>query len=140
MILPLVLVPVAAYAIEASYAATRQAALAGVAAQVAEDAAQAIDEAAFRAGGPLQVDPGAARQAAQATLSQLEPAAVLRAFDVNGVTVSLAVDERLPVRFAGWAPGSSITVSAGATAVLTAGYSSPSSLMPLPLRSFSMTG
>ena len=140
VILPLVLVPVAAYAIEASYAATRQAALAGVAAQVAEDAAQAIDEAAFRAGGPLQVEPGAARQEALAALSQLEPAAVLRGFDVTGVTVALVLEEKLPVRFAGWAPGSSITVSAGATAVLAAGYSSPSSLSPLPFRSFSMTG
>ena len=140
VILPLVLIPVAAYAIEATSLATRQAALAEVAAQVAEDAVQQIDEVTLRAGGPLQIDPSAAQATALASLAARNPAATLRSVVVAGSSVSLVVEERVPLRFAVWAPGGSATIAAPASARLASGYSSPSSLIPLPFSSFSITG
>lgn len=140
VILPLVLMPVAAYAVEATYIATRQAALAEVAAQVAEDSAQQVDESTFRSGGPLQVDPGEARAMAFTSLARRDPAATLRSFTVSGRSVSLRLEETVPLRFAAWVPGGQVTIAAPASARLAAGYWSPSSLMPLPFRSFSMTG
>ena len=140
VILPLVLIPVAAYAIEATSLATRQAALAEIAAQAAEDAAQQIDEPTLRAGGPLQLDPAAARATALASVAARDPAATLRTFVVAGLSVSLVLEERVPLRFAVWTPGGGVTIGAPASARLATGYSSPSSLIPLPFRSFSMTG
>ncbi len=140
VILPLVLIPVAAYAIEATSLATRQAALAEVAAQVAEDAAQQIDEATLRAGGPLQLDPSAAQATALASVAARNPAATLRSVVVAGSSVSLVLEERVPLRFAVWAPGGGATIAAPASARLASGYSSPSSFIALPFRSFSRTG
>jgi hypothetical protein len=135
-LIPLVLLPVAAYAVEATYAASRAALLEWACVRAAEDAAQSLDANALRASSVLQVDPATARLRAQAELSGMDPRAVLDRFSASGDLVQLSAHETVPVTLAIWVPGRVVRVGASASARLTPGYASPSSRRPLPISSF----
>ena len=139
VVLPLVLIPVVAYAVEASLVATRQAALAETAAAAVEDAAQQVDEASFRAGGKLAVDPAQARRVAEAAIEARDPAATLVTFRCVGDSVALIVEEAVPLRLAFWSGSAVAHVRAAAGAHLAVGYASPSSRLALPFSSFAIT-
>ena len=123
--LPLVLLPVAAYAAESSMLAARQARLAEVTMLAALDAAQQLDIPRFRAGLGAGVDPSGAVAAATADLAASEPDAVIDAIRVNGGLVTVSVHEWIPLRLATFIRGAGVTLHAGAAANLTPGYQAP---------------
>ena len=135
-LIPLVLLPVAAYAVEATYAASRAALLEWACVRAAEDAAQRLDASALRQSSVVQVDAAASRSEAQQDLAGMDPIAVLDSFSAAGNVVQLAAHEIVPVTLALWVPGGNVRVGGSAIARLTAGYSSPSSRLPLPTSSF----
>lgn len=140
LLLPLVLLPVLAYGVEASLLSTRAARLEAAAGRAAEDASSAIDVGALRAGGGLLVDPALAAAVAASTLAADDPQAVLDGVAVAAGSVTVSAHELVPAGFAGLVGWGAVTIRAAATARIRAGYVSPSSLMPLPKRSLSMTG
>jgi hypothetical protein len=135
-LIPLVLLPVAAYAIEATYAASRAALLQWACVRAAEDAAQSLDATALRESSVVQVDAAAARSRAESELTGMDSRAVLDSFSAGGDSVQLSAHETVPVTLALWVPGRTVEVAAGANARLTPGYSSPSSRLPFPTSSF----
>jgi hypothetical protein len=139
MLVPLVLLPVAAYAAEAAYAATRAAALEWACSRAAEDAVQAIDANALRSGSALQIDPVQATQIAGSDVIALDPKAVVDTVEVGPQQVSVAAHEDVPATLAFWLPGGRLRVRGSASARLTPGYASPSSALPFATSSFSAT-
>lgn len=139
MLIPLVLLPVAAYAAEAAYAATRAAALEWACTRAVEDAAQAIDGGALRSASSLQIDPVQARVIAGADVATLDPNAIVDAIDIGGLQVTIEAHEDVPATLAFWLPGGRLRVRGSATARLTPGYASPSSALPFATSSFSAT-
>ena len=131
LILPLVLLPVAAYGAEAGLLAARQAHLVEVSAQAALDAAQQLDSAALRAGSGWALDPAAARQVAAADLARQEPAAVLDGVRVAGAQVTVTVHEEVPLRLAAFVGARSATLRAEVGARLTPGYAGPQAAIQL---------
>ena len=132
--LPLVLLPIAAYAIDAAVTSAAYSHLLEVTAIAAEDAADQLDVTALRAGDTVVLNLPAARAAAQVDVAPLRLAHitdVLVAGDL--VTVSTAEDISLPLGFVGRGVAS---LRAAVTARIAAGYASPSSRLPLPLSSF----
>lgn len=123
--LPLVLLPVAAYAVEAGFLAARQAHLTEVTAQAVLDAAQQLDTGALRAGAAWRLDPTGARQVAAADLALLDPAAVLDGLVVSGARLTVTVHESVPLELGAWTGARSVTLRAMVTARLTAGYATP---------------
>ena len=134
LVLPLVLLPVAAYAVDAAVTTSEYARLVEVTVRAAEDAAQQVDVAKLRASGALVLDVAAAERAAHDDL-MIEPGASLIAVGVAGdlVTVATAENLTLPLDFVGAAR---VRLHASATARIAPGYDRPSSLLPLPLSSF----
>jgi len=134
LVLPLVLLPVAAYAVDAAVTASEYARLVEVTVRAAEDAAQQVDVAELRAGGGLVLDVAAAARAAHEEL-MTEPGATVVAVGVAGdlVTVATAESVTLPLDFVGPA---AIRLHATATARIAPGYDRPSSLLPLPVSTF----
>ena len=134
LVLPLVLLPVAAYAVDAAVTASEYARLVEVTVRAAEDAAQQVDVAKLRASGALVLDIAAAERAAHDDL-MIEPGASLIAVGVAGdlVTVATAESVALPLDFVGAAR---VRVHASATARIAPGYDRPSSLLPLPVSTF----
>jgi len=134
LVLPLVLLPVAAYAVDAAVTASEYARLVEVTVRAAEDAAQQVDVAALRASGEVVLDVAAAVRATHDDLV-IEPGARVIAVVVAGgqVTVATAQSVTLPLDFIGAA---SITLHASATARIAPGYDRPSSLLPLPVSTF----
>jgi hypothetical protein len=140
LLLPLVLLPVAAYAVQATLLATRASLLQAAATRAAEDAGEALDVGVFRSDGVLRLDPGQATRIARATLTEQDPAAELDDATVGGLSVTVRAHEAVRLDFGGILRAGSVTLATVATAKLTAGYRSPSSRVPLPMRSLSMTG
>ncbi len=136
LVVPIVLIPVLAYAVEGTLLVQRGAALAEATAQAAEDAVQQIDVGTLRAGGGLTIDPLASRAAAAADLSALDPTATITAFSSSGGVVTIATSDTVRVQLAFWVAGGQVTLTAHASARLAAGYSSPISRLPLPRRIF----
>jgi hypothetical protein len=134
LVLPMVLLPVAAHAVDAAVTAASYASLVEVTARAAEDAAQQIDVAALRVNGSIVLDVAAARQAAQDDVAA-EADAHLIAVAVDGgqVTVLAAETVMLPLNFLGTP---SVTLHSSATARIAPGYDSPSSRLPLPESTF----
>ena len=134
LVLPLVLLPVAAYAVDAAVTTSEYARLVEVTVRAAEDAAQQVDVAKLRASGALVLDVAAAERAAHDDL-MTEPGASLIAVGVAGdlVTVATAESVALPLDFVGAAR---VRLHASATARIAPGYDRPSSLLPLPLSTF----
>jgi hypothetical protein len=126
LVLPLVLLPVAAFGAEASFLAARQAHLSEVTAQAALDAAQQLDTAALRAGAGWHLDPAAARAVAARDFADQEPGAVLDAVILAGAQLTLTAHEVVPLRLASFAGARSATLRAAVSARLTPGYGTPS--------------
>jgi hypothetical protein len=133
LILPLVLLPIAAYAIDAAVTSSAYSELVAATATAAEDAAQQIDVAKLRLSGVIALDRAQALAVAEAQLAGT--GAHLDSVDVQGRIVHVTASRivRLPLDFVG---GGSVGLSASATARLAPGYDSPSSRLPLPLNSF----
>jgi hypothetical protein len=125
LVLPLVLLPVAAYAVEATLLATRASLLQAAAARAAEDASEAVDVAALRATGILQLDPSSATRIARSTLAVQDPAARLDDVTVGPLSVTVRAHDAVPLDFGGILRAGSVTLATAATARLTAGYHSP---------------
>ncbi len=140
LLVPLVLLPVSAYAVDAAALAVRSGRLQESANQAALDAAQALDESALRSGAAFRLDTAAAGAAAASTLAVENPAAHLDAVTVNGTVIRVACHDLVQLQFGGVLVRGPITLRATAVACLTPGYGSPSSLRPLPSSSFSSTG
>jgi hypothetical protein len=132
--MPIVLLPVAAYAVDAAVVAFHAAGLQAITAQAAETAAQQIDVGTMRAGGGLALDPVAVKRSAKKTVDQEDPTATVDSITVDGVEVTVVTSETVPPPFA--LLGGPVTLHARATAQLVAGYARPSS--PLPLASSSL--
>ena len=134
LVLPLVLLPIAAYAVDAAVAASDYSRLVEVTVRAADDAAQQVDVGALRAGDAIVLDPVAATGVARSDVATLTSARVGRVSVLGGVvSVSTTEDVELPLDFVG---RGAMTLSASATARIAAGYDRPSSLLPLPVSSF----
>jgi hypothetical protein len=134
VILPIVLLPVAAYAVDASVVSGRAAALHAATAVAAETASQQLSITAKRAGGELALDAGLAHTVANETIANEEPGASTDSVSVNGAEVTVTTTEIVMVPFNLF--GGPVTLHARASARLVAGYDSPSSLLPLPINTF----
>lgn len=131
-LVPLVLLPVAAYAVSSAVAASRQEALQAALAQAAEDAAQSLEETHFRLDGIVVIDPRVAPEKAAAALAADAPGAVLDRIEVSGATLTLSAHEIVPLQLGAFLGVGHLTIRAVARAVLVAGYGRPSSRFPLP--------
>lgn len=134
LVLPLLLLPVAAYAVDFSAVASRHASLQAATAEAAEIATQRIDVVAFRAAGTVQVDPHQTASTVTALLRAEEPAAQVVSVSVDGSVITVASSEPVDLPLALFAR--SIVVTARATARIVPGYASPSSFWPLPISTF----
>lgn len=131
----IVLVPLAAYAIDAAVVSAAAASLQEATATAALDAAQQLDTKDFRASGAITVDAAAAGLAARAALAAEAPSAILSSVTVIGAEVTVAAGElvRLPFDFL---PARTVRLEAHASARLAGGYDKPSSRLPLLTSSF----
>jgi hypothetical protein len=131
--LPLILLPIAAYAVDASVTASAYSRLIEVTAAAAEDAAQQIDVARLRAGGGISIDVVDASAVAASALRSEEPAARVVDLTVLGEELRLATTETvvLPLNLFG---SPTVRLTAEVTVRIARGYESPSSLLPLPVR------
>ena len=121
--LPVVLLPVATYAVDSTIVAAREAGLQAATAQAAETAAQQLNIGALRSGGPLMLDAAAVRLVADQTLAEEEPTASVDSYTVTGAEVTVVASEPLTLPFSVFTR--SVTLHARATARLVAGYDSP---------------
>ncbi|HEY8812765.1 MAG TPA: hypothetical protein VIO86_09770 [Candidatus Dormibacteraeota bacterium] len=140
LFVPLVLVPVAGYAVEATLLATRASLLQAAVARAAEDATQALDVSALRSSGVLRLDPANATRIARASLAAQDSNARLGEVTVGERSVTVRAHDEVPLAFGGILQTGDVRLASVATARLTAGYRSPSSRVALPKRSLSMTG
>jgi hypothetical protein len=140
LVMPLVLLPVAAYAVQATLLASRASLLQAAAARAAEDASEAVNVGTLRSSGVLQLDPASATRIARITLAEQDPAARVDDVMVGPLSVTVRAHDTVPLDFGGILRAGSVVLATVATARLTAGYRSPSSRVPLPTRSLSMTG
>jgi Flp pilus assembly protein TadG len=133
--LAIVLMPLAAYAIDTATVSAAASALQEATATAAIEAAQQLDTVGFRASGVMTVDAGAARRAAQAVFAADAPSASVSSVIVSGTEVTVAAGEvvQLPVDFL---PTRRVRLEARASARLAGGYDSPTSRLPLPIRRF----
>jgi len=121
---PVVLLPIAAYTVDATMVAGREAALQAATAQAAETAAQQIDAGALRSSGALSLDAAAGRLVVGQTLFGEEPGASLDLYTVSGVEVTVVTSETVRLPFSVFTD--KVVLHAHATARLVAGYESPS--------------
>ena len=117
---PLVLLPVAAYAVDATIVAGRESALQAATAQAAETAAQQINVGGLRSSGALSLDSAAARLVLEQTLVEEEPGTSIDSYTITGAEVSVATSE--PVRLPFSVFTDTVVLHAHATARLAAGY------------------
>ena len=135
VLLPIVLLPLAAYAVDVAFVSARAAGLQEATAQAAETAAQQLNVDALRSRSELIVDAQAAADVASRAVSDSEPEATVESVIVVGSMVTISTREviRLPFNFL---PASATVIHARASARLVGGYDSPSSLLPLPTNTF----
>lgn len=135
LVIPIVLIPVAAYAIDAAVVATAEAHLQEVAALAAEQGAQQIDAVVLRSGGGLTVDSAKAKNVVAATVAAAEPQASVELVEVTATQVTVILKEQrvVPINVLSRA---GVTLRAQASARLVAGYDSPSSFLPFPSSTF----
>jgi len=133
--LPLVLLPVAAFAVDAAAAASSHARLEEATARAAESAVQSIDSALFRADAGIALDQIAVERAVRDAITADDPGAAIESISIAGLSVTVGTLESmvLPLNFLG-AP--SVTLRAKATARLTVGYDRPSSFLPFSVSTF----
>ncbi len=135
LLLPIVLMPVAAYAVDAVVVSTHAAGLQEATVQAAEEAAQQLSVADLRARGRLALDSGSASRAAIATVLAVEPGASVHAVLIDGTQVTVIAGEVVILPF-NFLPVPAVELGASASARLVAGYDSPSSRLPLPTSTF----
>ena len=135
LVLPIVLMPVAAFAIDSAVAADDFSRLEEVTARAAEEAAQQIDAATLRSGGGIVLDGAGAAAVARLVVEAAEPSARVISITVAGTQISVTTVEvvMVPLSFFG---KPTLTLHARAVALLGAGYDRPSSLLPLPVSTF----
>jgi hypothetical protein len=133
--LAVVLVPVAAYAVDAVAVSAAEAVLQEATAAAATEAAQQVDTTALRAGRGISIDIVAARQVVRDVLAAEAPAASVRSMTVSGALVTVATDEPVRLPFGIFA-ARAVHLGAHASARLSGGYDKPSSRLPLPTSSF----
>jgi hypothetical protein len=133
--LAIVLMPVAAYAIDVARVSAAAATLQEATSTAALEAAQQLDTSEFRAGGAMVVDPAAARRVAGDVLASEAPLAALIGVGVSGTEVTVAAREMISLPF-GFFPERGVQLEAQASARLTSGYDRPSSRLPLPISTF----
>jgi uncharacterized membrane protein len=133
--LAIVLMPVAAYAIDAAAVSAAAAGLQEATAMAAIEAAQQLDAINFRAGGAITLDGAAAQRAAQGVLAADAPSASLSSVTVSGAQVTVVAGELVPLPF-DFIAGRSVRLDARASARLAGGYDRPSSRLPLPMSTF----
>ena len=124
LVLSIVLLPIAAYAVDAAAVAGREADLQAATAQAAETAAQRLNISAIRATGALTVDPAAAGSAIAQTLLEEEPNAKVDSYAVTGAEVTVNTSELVMLPFSVFTHA--VDVHAHASAHLIAGYDRPS--------------
>lgn len=134
LVLPIVLLPIAAYAVDASVVAGRDSGLQAATALAAEAAAQQLDVGVLRSSDALTLDTTAVRVVAARTLVENEAGAAFESSTIEGVTVTVVASEPVSLPFSAFA--STVVLRASATARLVAGYESPSSRLPLPSSTF----
>jgi Putative Flp pilus-assembly TadE/G-like len=122
--LPVVLLPVAAYAVDATMIASREAGLQAATAEAAEAAAQQLDIGSIRSTGELTLNTAAALVVVHQTLAAEEPGANLDTSTISGAEVTIVTSEQVTLPFSVFAR--TATLHARATARLAAGYDSPS--------------
>jgi len=133
--LALVLVPVAAYAVDAVTVSAAEAVLQEATAAAAVEAAQQVDATALRAGRGISIDVSAARQVVRDVLAVEAPAASVSSVTVSGAMVTVATSELVSLPFGIVAAGA-VHLNALASARLSGGYDKPSSRLPLPTSTF----
>ena len=135
VLLPIVLLPLAAYAVDVAFVSSRSAELQGATAQAAETAAQKINVEALRARSQLIVDAEAAPAVASLVMSELDPEATVESVVVLGMMVTISAREVITLPF-NFLPAPATVIHARASARLVGGYDRPSSLLPLPTNTF----
>jgi len=134
-ILPMVLLPLAAYAIDVATLATASSRLQAATAEAAMLAAQQIDVVVFRSTGILTIDEAMARRSAAELLSTEAPGAVMGVLRVDASHLVLEASAAISLPF-NFVLDRSIVIRARAEARLTEGYERPSSRFPLPTSTF----
>jgi len=129
LVLPIVLLPAAAFAVDAASAASVQARLEQATWSAAESSVQQIDAGALRAGKGITLDQLSVEAVAFDALAAVDPNATIERLSVDGLYVTVETSEtlQLPLNFLG-AP--TVRLRAKATARLTLGYERPSSFLP----------
>lgn len=135
VVLPVILLPLAAYAVDSAFVISRAADLQEATAQAAEAAAQQADVDAMRSRSELTIDVTTARAVAQQSVLESEPGASVLAVQVNGAVVTVTTEEAVTLPF-NFLPAKAIKLEARASARLVRGYDSPSSRLPLPTSTF----
>ena len=133
--LPVILLPLAAYAVDAAFVITRAAGLEAATAQAAEAAVQQVDANALRSRSDLTIDASAAQSVAIQSVNDLELGASVTSVIVTAGLVTVSATETIALPF-NFLPTPAITLEARASARLVGGYDSPSSRLPLPTSSF----
>src|SRR6267378_1432167 len=135
IVLPMVLLPLAAYTVNVAFVSTHAASLEQATAQAAEVAAQQLDVGAFRSHSVLKINALAARVVATHAMSDSERGATVESVLVVGASVTVSTREviRLPFNFL---PVPAIILHARASARIVAGYDNASSRLPLPISNF----
>jgi Flp pilus assembly protein TadG len=123
LVLPVVLLPIAAYTVDATIVTAREAGLQAATAQAAEAAAQQLNIGPIRTSGALTLDPAAAKLVAYQILVNEEQGASLNSFSVTGVEVTVVTSEPVTLPFSVFTR--SVTLHARAAARLVAGYDRP---------------
>jgi hypothetical protein len=135
MALPLVLLPIAAYAVDAAVTVSADSRLVEVTAQAAEQAVEEIEIGRLRAGGGISIDVTGANEAAVAVIRSADPEARVADIAVLGSELRLVTTETIVLPFKMFGSPQR-ELQAAVTARITAGYDRPSSALPLPVRIF----
>jgi len=133
--LAIVVMPVAAYAVDSATVSAAAAALEEATATAALEASEQLDVIAFRAAGALAVDGTAARRIAQGVIAAEVPMASVSSVTVSRAEVTIATREEVQLPF-DFFPERSVHLQASASARLSGGYDRPSSFLPLPSSTF----
>jgi hypothetical protein len=124
VVLALVLLPVAAYVVDAAVVAGREADLQAATTQAAETAVQHLSVSAIRSSGALTLDATAVGQAVAQTMQEEEIGARVDAYTVAGTEVTVVTSEVVTLPFSVFTP--TVTLHAHATARLVMGFDRPS--------------
>ena len=129
LVLPIVLLPAAAFAVDAASVAAVHARLEQATWSAAESSVQQIDAGALRAGKGIRLDRLSVEAVAFDALGAVDPHATIERLSVDGLYVTVETSEtmQLPLNFVG-APV--VRLRAKATARLAVGYERPSSFLP----------